>query len=173
MPKHITLVGMMGSGKSTVAPLVAASLQRPVIEVDALIEAQEGMPIGEIFIAKGEAYFRRIESDLMKQLLARPPAVISPGGGAFQWEATRGLLLEHTVVFYLSATEEVLASRLQSALAVRPLLNTPGLDVRETIRELLVRRAPTYDLAHYRVDTSSHSPEDVARAVLMLREAYD
>jgi shikimate kinase len=172
MPKHITLVGMMGSGKSTVAPLVAAPLKRPVIEVDALIEEQEGMPIGEIFIAKGEAYFRRVESEMMARLLDEAPAVISPGGGAFQWEATRELLLAKTVVFYLSASEDILVSRLQNALAVRPLLNTPGLEVRDTIRDLLLRRGATYNLAHYRVDTSSHTPQDVANSILMLREAY-
>src|ERR1035441_6912235 len=128
MPKHITLIGMMGSGKSTVAPLVAAPLMRPVIEVDALIEEQEEMPIGEIFIAKGEAYFRRVESELIGRLLRQTPAVLSLGGGAFQWEATREMLLAHTVVFYLSASYEVLASRLQSATAARPLLNVPGVN---------------------------------------------
>jgi shikimate kinase len=173
MARHITLVGMMGSGKSTVAPLVAAALKRPVIEVDALIEEQEGTPIGEIFIAKGEAYFRRVESEMMTRILTQPAGVISPGGGAFQWEATREMLLAKTVVFHLSATEDVLVSRLQSALAVRPLLNTPGLDVRDTIRDLLQRRAANYGLAHYRVETSSHTPEDVAKSILMLREAYE
>src|SRR5271170_4670748 len=118
MAKHITLVGMMGSGKSTVAPLVAAPLKRPVIEVDALIEAREKMPIGEIFIAKGEAYFRKVESAMIAYLLPQPPAVFSLGGGAFQWEATRELLLANTVVFYLSASYEVLSSRVQSATAV-------------------------------------------------------
>src|ERR1700678_3122076 len=102
MSRHITLVGMMGSGKSTVAPIVAAALKRPVIEIDALIEKQEGLPIGEIFIAKGEAYFRRVEQALIARLLEQaPPSVLSLGGGAFQWEPTRELLLEKTVVFYL------------------------------------------------------------------------
>src|SRR5476649_2937069 len=139
MAKHITLVGMMGSGKSSVAPLVAAPLGRQAVEVDALIEKHEGMPIGEIFIAKGEAYFRRVESDLIARLLSQPPAVLSLGGGAFQWDATRELLLAHTVVFYLSASYEVLSSRLQSATAVRPLLNTPGINLQETVRDLLER----------------------------------
>jgi shikimate kinase len=173
MPKHITLIGMMGSGKSTVAPLIAAPLKRPVLEVDKIIEEQEGMSINEIFIAKGEAWFRRAESELLASLLRGTPAVISPGGGAFQWEATRNLLLKNTVVFYLYASEEILASRLQNTLAARPLLNAPGLDVRDTIREILLRRGANYDLAHYRVDTSSHAPHDVAKAVLMMREAYD
>jgi shikimate kinase len=173
MPKHITLIGMMGSGKSTVAPLVAAPLKRAVIEVDKLIEEQEGMTINEIFIAKGEAWFRRAESDLLASLLRGTPAVISPGGGAFQWETTRKLLLANTVVFYLYAGEDILASRLLNTVAARPLLNAPGLDIKETVRELLQRRGANYNLAHYRVDTSSHTPHDVAKAVLMLRQAYE
>ena len=173
MAKHITLVGMMGSGKSSVAPLVAARLKRPVIEVDAMIEEHENMPIGEIFIAKGEAYFRRVESDLIARLLSQPPAVLSLGGGAFQWDATRDLLLKHTVVFYLSASYEVLSSRLQSATAVRPLLNTPGINLQDTIRDLLERRGAYYGLAHYRVDTDHYAPEDVAKSILMMREAYE
>lgn len=173
MAKHITLIGMMGSGKSTVAPIVAAQLKRPVIEVDALIEEREKMPIGEIFIAKGEAYFRKVEAALIAHLLSQPPSVLSLGGGAFQWQATRELLLANTVVFYLSATYDVLASRLQSTTATRPLLSTPGIDIKETIRDLLERRGAYYGLAHYRIETDSHAPEDVAKAVLMMREAYE
>jgi shikimate kinase len=173
MAKHITLVGMMGSGKSTVAPLVAAPLGRDVIEVDALIEQREKMPIGEIFIAKGETYFRRLESALIAHLLPRSPAVFSLGGGAFQWEPTRQLLLANSVVFYLSATYETLTARLQSATAVRPLLNAPGINLQDTIRDLLERRGAYYGQAHYRVETDNYAPPDVAKSILMLREAYE
>jgi shikimate kinase len=173
MAKHISLVGMMGVGKSTVAPFIAARLNRPVIEIDAVIERQEGMPIGEIFIAKGEAYFRRVESELIQKLLTQPPAVLSLGGGAFMWEATRKLLLERTVVFYLSATLEVLTSRLRAGTSQRPLLSTAGLDLQDTLKELLERRGAYYGMAHYRVETDYHSPEDVAKAIFLLREAYE
>jgi len=173
MAKHITLIGMMGSGKSTVAPIVAKRLMRPVIEVDAWIEEQEEMPISEIFIAKGEAYFRRKESELIARIIKQTPAVLSLGGGAFQWETTRNLLLEHTVVFYLSATHDILTSRLQSTTAQRPLLNVPGVNWQDTIRDLLERRGAYYGMAHYRVETDSHSPENVAKSILMMREAYE
>ena len=173
MAKHVTLIGMMGSGKSTVAPFVARALGRRVIEVDTLIEKQEGLPIGEIFIAKGEAYFRRVEQALIAKLLDQePPSVLSLGGGAFQWEQTRELLLEKTVVFYLSATVEVLVSRLSSETANRPLLNLPDLDLTQTVRDLLERRGNYYGMAHYRVETDSHAPEEVARSIVTMREAY-
>jgi shikimate kinase len=173
MAKHISLIGMMGAGKSSVAPLVASRLKREAVEVDALIEKQEGMPISEIFIAKGEAYFRRAENKLITELVAGPPAVLSLGGGAFMWEATRELLLAQTVVFYLSATLDVLCSRLQAGAASRPLLNMPGITMQETMRDLLERRGIYYGLAHYRVETDFHAPADVAKAIVVMREAYE
>ena len=173
MPKHITLVGMMGSGKSTVAPLVAARLMRPAIEVDTLIEEQEEMPISEIFIAKGEAYFRRAENKLITELIAGPPSVLSLGGGAFMWEATRELLLKEAVVVYLSATLEVLCSRVEAGKSARPLLNMPGITLQDTMRDLLERRGNYYGMAHYRIETDYHSPEDVAQGILSVREAYE
>ncbi len=131
------------------------------------------MPIGEIFIAKGEAYFRRVERDLIEKIVKEPPAVLSLGGGAFQWEATRELFLKETAVFYLAATLEVICARLQASTATRPLLNTPGLDLQETVRELLERRGAYYGLAHFRLETDFHDPDTVAQAIVALREAYD
>ncbi|MCE0483030.1 MAG: shikimate kinase [Methylacidiphilales bacterium] len=173
MAKHLTLIGMPGAGKSSVAPLIAELLKRKVIEVDALIEQQEGMPINEIFLAKGEAYFRRVERELITRLAGEPPAVLSLGGGAFLWEATRELLLAKTVVFYLSATLDVLCARVQSGAASRPLLNLPGVSLQDAMRDLLERRGNYYGMAHYRVETDFHSPEDVAKAIYLMREAYE
>jgi shikimate kinase len=174
MPKHVTLIGMMGSGKSTVAPQLAPLLDRPIVEVDELIEKAEGMPIGEIFIAKGEAYFRRLECAVIVEVIKRPPAVLSLGGGAFLWEATRELLLKETFVVYLSANVDVLVSRVQAApVGVRPLLNVPGVDLTLLVRDLLERRGAYYGLAHHRVETGASSPDEVARAIVALRPAYD
>ncbi len=173
MAKHVVLIGMMGVGKSSVAPRVAERLKRQVIEVDELIEKAEGMPIGEIFMAKGEAYFRRTECALITGLIESPPAVLSLGGGAFLWDATRELLLAKTVVFYLSATLDVLCTRVQSGVKTRPLLNVPGVSFQDTMRDLLERRGSYYGLAHYRVETDAHSPDDVAKSIVMMREAYE
>jgi shikimate kinase len=173
MAKHVTLIGMMGAGKSSVAPLLAARLGRETIEVDALIEKREAMPISEIFIAKGEAYFRRVECELITGLLKQPPAVLSLGGGAFMWQATRELLLKETVVVYLSANVDILVSRLKATdVGTRPLLSA-GMDMTLVVTEMLARRGAYYGLAHYRVQTDTSSPDEVARAIVTLRQAYD
>ena len=83
------------------------------------------------------------------------------------------MLLENTVVFYLSGTPEVLTARLQSGTATRPLLSTPGIDVQQTVKELLERRVAYYGMAHYRVETDVHPPEEVAKSIVMMREAYE
>jgi shikimate kinase len=173
MPRHVTLIGMMGAGKSSVAPRLAALLGRRVIEVDEIIEKQEGMPIGEIFIAKGEAYFRRAECAVIAGLIAQPPAVLSLGGGAFMWDATRELLLRETEVVYLSTTLDTLVERLRASTATRPLLNVPGTDLETIIRELILRRGAMYGLAQHRVETDRQMPDEVARAIAKLRPAYD
>ena len=174
MAKHVALIGMMGAGKSSVAPLLAERLGRVAIEVDELIEKREGLPISEIFIAKGEAYFRRVENATIAGLLNEKPAVLSLGGGAFMWEATRELLIKNAVVVYLSANVEILASRLQATDAsTRPLLNVLGMDVPMIVRDMLERRGAYYGLAHYRVETDQSSPDDVAQAIVTLRQAYD
>ena len=90
------------------------------------------------------------------------------------WPPTRELLLKETVVIYLSASEEALCERLGEAhAAARPLLNVPGVDLPTLVSELLKRRGPIYEQAHYRVETTSHALEDVARAVVALRAAYE
>jgi shikimate kinase len=114
-----------------------------------------------------------VEAEFIARLVKMEPAVLSLGGGAFQYEATRSLLLENTVVFYLSAPHDVLVARLQSGTAARPLLATPGIDLNQTVKDLLERRDGYYSMAHYRVDTVSHPPEEVAKSVLMMREAYE
>ena len=89
------------------------------------------------------------------------------------WEATRELLLAQAVVFYLSATLDILCSRVQAGAAARPLLSMSGVSLQEAMRELLARRGAYYGLAHYRVETDLHTPEEVAKAIVMMREAYE
>ena len=67
----------------------------------------------------------------------------------------------------------MLTARVRSGIAERPLLNTPGINLQDTIRDLLERRGAYYGLAHYRVDTDNYAPGDVAKSILMMREAYE
>ena len=89
MPRHIVLVGLPGSGKSTVGRLVAEALGAPLIDIDGLLVREMGMPVAQIFGMVGEPRFREMERDAVKAAQARRPGVIVPGGG---WAAQPGQL---------------------------------------------------------------------------------
>ena len=137
------LVGLSGSGKSSVGRRVAALLQRPFRDADDEIEERTGRTVREIFATDGEPAFREIEADVMADLLAfSEPSVIAAGGGAVVTESTRKLLTQPDVfVVWLTATPEFLASR-TSKKAHRPLLDD---DAAGSLVRLLDERAGWYE----------------------------
>jgi shikimate kinase len=122
-PGHVVLVGLMGSGKSTVGRRLAKRLGRPFVDADDVIVEREGRLITEIYEAGGEAAFRAAEADVMADLLARSePSVVAAGGGVVVTPANRELLrCPGVTVVWLDASPAFLASRAQ-ARSHRPLL---------------------------------------------------
>jgi shikimate kinase len=162
MNRHIVLVGLMGSGKSTIARLLHRKLEAPTYEVDSLIEKTAGKTIPEIFSQDGEVSFRRIESETVAALMGQRPGIISTGGGTFVKPENQQLLLENGVVFYLHGTPPELAKRIQSTVS-RPLLH--GRDKVEVLQELFQARHPAYQQAHYTVKTDHRTSQDVAEEI--------
>jgi shikimate kinase len=122
-PEHVVLVGLMGSGKSTVGRRLAEELDRPFHDADADLEQRTGRSVAEIFAQDGEAGFRVLETEMLADLLASAhPAVIAAGGGAVVTEATRTRLREHACVVWLDADPVFLAERID-AKPHRPLLD--------------------------------------------------
>ena len=142
MTRHIVLVGLSGSGKSSVGRRVAARLQRTFRDADDEIEQRSGRTVREIFATEGEPAFRELEAEVMADLLSDPePSVIAAGGGAVVTESTRKLLKEPGVfVVWLTATPEFLASRTRKK-AHRPLLDG---DATASLTRLLTERAAWY-----------------------------
>ena len=99
--KNIVLIGMMGSGKSTVGSLLASRLKRPLVDTDTLIERQEGMTVSEIFEAQGEGYFRSLELGVAQALSLRQGLIIACGGGLPMQEGAMSPLKEGGVVVFL------------------------------------------------------------------------
>ena len=124
MGGHTVLVGLSGTGKTSVGRRVAALLSRPFVDADEEIEERTGRTVRGIFAADGEAAFRDLEANVMADLLAASvPTVIAAGGGAVVTETTRKLLQQpHVFVVWLTAAPEFLASR-TSKKAHRPLLD--------------------------------------------------
>lgn len=162
--RPIFLVGMMGSGKSTVGRRLAAVLGRPFIDADREIEARCGVPVSTIFELEGEAGFRRREAALIDDLTRRPGLVLATGGGAVLLAENRQRLRERGCVVYLSATAQDLWLRLRHDRA-RPLLRTP--DPRRRIAELVEARAPLYaECAHLTVLTGRQPVERVVTEIV-------
>ena len=147
----ISLIGMMGCGKSTIAKLLSDRLCFQLLDTDSLVVNRENQSINEIFQNKGEGYFRHLESEILTEVLAVDNSVISTGGGIVKSEANILLLKEKSIVFYLKADENVLYERVKNNRQ-RPLLNTEDMFLK--IKTLLFERNEKYELAHYVIDAN-------------------
>lgn len=146
------LVGMMGSGKSTLGPALAERLGRDFADSDLEIEAAQHRSISEIFDTDGEARFRDLERETLDRLAGRD-LVVSLGGGAIAQPGAADWLAREGTVVYLSATPETLLARLGDCLS-RPLLHKLDPDARvERLRSILAERRDAYESAAVRVDT--------------------
>lgn len=161
-PKAV-LVGLPGSGKSTIGRRLAKALGVGLLDTDVAIEQRTGRSIADIFAIDGEQEFRRIEEDVVRAALADHDGVLSLGGGAVTSPGVRAALAGHTVVYLeISAAEGV---RRTGGNTVRPLLAGP--DRAEKYRALMAKRAPLYRrVATMRVDTNRRNPGAVVRHIL-------
>jgi shikimate kinase len=169
MPRHLLLVGLPGSGKSTVGKLVAEALATKVIDIDGLLVREMGMPISQIFGMVGEARFREMERDAVKAAQGGDPCVIVPGGG---WAAQPGQLAEarqNCLVIYLKCQAATATKRSEQGEA-RPLLAGP--DPGQKMRGLLEEREPFYLQADGQVSTENLPAEAVAAEVMALARQH-
>jgi shikimate kinase len=150
--RSVVLVGMMGSGKSSIGRRVALRLGIPFVDADAEIEKAAGMSIPDIFSVRGEAEFRSGEARVIVRLLEGGPQVLSTGGGAFMNGDTRAAIAAKGISIWLNAEFDVLMKRIRRRHD-RPLLKTD--DPAATLRKLMQERYPTYALA----DLTVHSRE--------------
>jgi len=160
----IYLLGFMGSGKSTVGKLLADTLGWPLIDLDTLIEAGQGLTIREIFENSGEPFFRQIEHAALTEASKAEPAVIALGGGTFAQPPNVDLVRESGgTTVWLDCPPEVLRARCEG-LENRPLFRDA-----QSFTQLLVDRVPFYRLADFRVSTEGRKPEEVVEQILSLR----
>ena len=161
---RVALIGLRGAGKSTVGRLLARRLKAPFIELDYLIEKAAGMPIGPIFELHGERYFRRIEREVLQQLIsAGGPAVVATGGGLVTDPETYALLRSSFLTVHLSADPGDHYARVLAQGDRRPMRGSP--DAMQELRALLAARRPLYALADLTLDTSRLAAGEAAMAI--------
>lgn len=161
-PKAV-LIGLPGSGKSTIGRRLAKSLGVALLDTDAAIEQTTGRTIPDIFASDGEVEFRRIEEEVIREALGSHDGVLSLGGGAITSPGVREALSGHTVVYLeIGAAEGV---RRTGGTTVRPLL--AGGDRAEKFRTLMTQRVPLYRrAATIRVNTNRRNPGAVVRYIV-------
>jgi shikimate kinase len=164
-PKAV-LVGLPGSGKSTIGRRLAKALNVTMLDTDVLIEQQTGRSIADIFATDGEKEFRRIEEDVVRAALAEHDGVLSLGGGAVTSPGVRAALAGHTVVFLeINAAEGV---RRTGGNTVRPLLAAKDeAEKYSKFKALMSQRVPLYrQVATIRVNTNRRNPGAVVRYIV-------
>jgi len=157
----VVLLGPPGAGKSTVGALLAQRLGTTLLDTDAVIEERVGARVADIFVDRGEAYFRALEREVVLAALAEHEGILALGGGSVTNDDVRAALTGHcTVLLDVGLAEAVRRVGLDGA---RPLLLG---NVRGSMRRLMDARRPLYEqVARHVVATDGRSPEDVAAEV--------
>ena len=153
----------MAVGKSAVGRNLSKKLKRRFVDLDRLIEKKEGKKVREIFSEKGEPYFRQLERQALSEVLEQEEQVIATGGGVILDEENLRLLKEKSLLVCLTASTDVILKRV-GAGSKRPLLK--GTNRKERIEELLSQRSNHYAQAHFAVDTSESSIDQVVDAII-------
>jgi shikimate kinase len=161
-PKAV-LMGMPGSGKSTIGRRLAKTTGLTLLDTDTKIVETTGRAIADIFTNDGEKEFRRIEEEVVRAALAEHDGIVSLGGGAITSPGVREALAGHTVIFLeISAAEGI---RRTTSGTVRPLLAGP--DPARKYRDLMAERVPLYRrVATMRVNTNRRNPGAVVRCIV-------
>ena len=164
MSRHVILVGLPGSGKSTVGEMVAAELSVTFVDIDRIVTRKQGKPVTTIFAQFGEHAFREMERAAVATALAGPPAIVAPGGGwaAFEDNLTQ---VDDAYLIYLQTNPRTAADR-AAPEGTRPLL-LEG-DPTDSMRSLLQERQSYYLRAHDQVSTDGRTPRQVAATIQKL-----
>ncbi len=157
----------MGVGKSTLGKNLAKKLKYNFVDVDKIIEAEEGSSINLIFKNKSENYFRKIENDISLDVLKKTNSVIALGGGAFLNNAIRKVAKKLTVSFWLDVRIDELVKRLSKSRQ-RPLLF--GKNLSQTVKKIYFERKKIYNEADHRIRCNSLKSEQIAKKILNLYE---
>jgi len=165
MTKNIVLIGLMGSGKTTIGKQAAEKLNMKFADTDELIVKKANKSIKLIFAEDGELFFRDLESEVIKEISEQENIVISTGGGSVLREENIDSLKKNGILFHLYAPAEELFKRIKNDTE-RPLINTENPV--ETLKIIQNRREMFYNQADYKINTSKKSPQETVDEIIKL-----
>jgi shikimate kinase len=162
-PRRIVLTGFMGSGKSTVGPLLAERLGWTFTDLDDVIEAEAGATIAELFARHGEPAFRTREHETIARLAATDALILALGGGAIEHATTRALLIgtPDTLLVHLEVELATTLARCSGTEHIRPVFADQA-----NLAARYQRRLPLYRTAHVSIPVDALTPDEVVDAIL-------
>jgi len=166
--KSLALIGMMGTGKSTIGREVAKKIKVKFVDLDKIIEKNEGQSIVEIFKKKGEKYFRDIEEKTFFSLDSSEKIILATGGGAFLNKKIREDILKSFISVWLNASIETLVERVSYNINKRPLINVDN--VTDSIKTLKKLRDPIYKEANFEINCDQFVRDVVIKKVISFYE---
>ena len=164
--KNIVLIGMMGSGKSTIGKIIAIKLKLDFIDIDYEIEKKERKTIRNIFENNGESYFRKIEQNIIFENLKFKGKVISLGGGAFLNDSTKKKILKDTVSFWLNWDNSTIIKRVSKSYKRPKLDNLSRKDLYYMIKD----RSKSYKDANYKINCENLTKIEISKKIISIYE---
>ena len=162
-----TIIGMMGAGKSKLGYIVSKILNINFYDIDNLIEKELNTSIKELFKSHGEAYFRRVEEAKIETVInnaisKNEKAIISIGGGAFDNQYSRELLLKNTKVIWLNVPKDILIKRIGDG-SKRPMIKG---NIEKSITEILSKRIKYYTLSHHQLNAYNLTQKQITKKMI-------
>ncbi len=164
--KNIVLIGMMGSGKSTIGYILSKSVDLNFVDVDKVIEKETGLKIFDIFKKKGEVYFRNLEEKITLKLLRKRKQIISLGGGAFLNKNIRKEVFENSLSFWLNWKSSTIVKRIFKNNK-RPIAFYSS---ENDLKKMIVERSKIYSDANFKINCESLSKNMIVNKIKDLYE---
>ena len=164
--KNIVLIGMMGSGKSTIGYLLSKKIGAKFEDIDKIIEIETGYKINDIFTKKGELYFRNLEEKITLKLLKSKKKIISLGGGAFLNKNIRKEILNNGLSFWLNWKNSTIIKRIYNNKKRPLVLNLSQND----LKELIKKRLKIYSEANFKLNCENYSKNMIVNKIIDLYE---
>jgi shikimate kinase len=164
--KNIYLIGLMGSGKTTLGKILSKKLDKIFYDSDQVIEEKLGVDVPMIFEYEGEVGFREREKDILQELVGKKNIVLATGGGIILSKSNRDLLSENGIVIYLKSNQKDLILRMKND-KTRPLLKNGNIE--EIIKKLCKEREPLYqEIADFEIMTKNKRIHEVVNEIITI-----
>jgi|TARA_Y100001949_G_scaffold100655_1_gene84871 shikimate kinase len=166
MKKNLVLIGMMGSGKSTIARLLSDKTKLNLIDTDKLIEKETNLKIEDIFEKKGEFFFRKIEEKITLESLKSSNNIIAVGGGTFLNDKIRKQITNNCISIWLNWSEQILIPRIKNSKKRPKAYLLKDKDLKKLIND----RSKIYSKADYKINCDSLGKNEIISKILKIYE---